>query len=261
MNRLRNLQERFVQLLDSQQFVESALDYRIVERHVKLLRQLDAINTGAISLFDLFRREHVFFSPKFGIILGWDMTRAEKEGTAYTNSRIHPDDLLLLTEAGTHFTSLVFSLSPNARRDYKMYCDYRIIGGDGQSVRVLEQQSVLESDVRGNVWLALSALDLSPYGDTETPVRCRMVNSRTRDLYLFPPPGSKEKDLLTMREKEILSLISKGLISREIADLLYISVNTVNTHRQRIIERLDVSSTSEAIRYAMELGILPAAGS
>jgi len=38
--------------------------------------------------------------------------------------------------------------------------------------------------------------------------------------------------------------------------VLYISVHTVNTHRQRIIRKLDVSNTSEAIRYALDLGIL-----
>ena len=63
-----------------------------------------------------------------------------------------------------------------------------------------------------------------------------------------------------MRVKEILGLIAKGLICREIADLLSISVNTVNIHRQRIIERLDVSSTSGAIRYAIDLGIHLVAG-
>ena len=40
------------------------------------------------------------------------------------------------------------------------------------------------------------------------------------------------------------------------AYVLYISVNTANTHRQRIIRKLDASKTTEAIRYALDLGIL-----
>jgi DNA-binding CsgD family transcriptional regulator len=257
MNKLTKLQERFGQLLASQQFVASELDYSVVERHMRLLEQLDAINTGAISVFDMFRRVHVYFSPKFETVFGWDMSRAKAEGADFGTGRIHPDDLLVLAEAGNYFTSFVFSLTPEKRNDFKMYSDYRIKGtGDGYT-RVLEQQSVLESDRRGNLWLALSVLDLSPYSDTEAPIRCRVINVRTGELYLFPPPESEQRDLLTMREREILNLISKGLISREIADLLYISVNTVNTHRQRIIERLGVSNTSEAIRYALDLGILP----
>jgi len=245
--------------MDSQKFVESELDYTIVENHIRLIKQLEVINTGAMSLFDLFRREHAFYSPKFESVFGWDLARIKKQGVEYSNSRIHPDDFLPLMEAGNYFISFALSLASERRADYKVYLDYRIKGVDDEFIRVLEQQSVLESDHRGNAWLAVSVLDISPYSDIQTPVRSRMINVKTGELYLFPPPESKQKDLLTMREKEILHLISKGLISREIADMLYISVNTVNTHRQRIIERLDVSSTSEAIRYAMDLGILPIA--
>jgi DNA-binding CsgD family transcriptional regulator len=121
---------------------------------------------------------------------------------------------------------------------------------------VLEQQSVLELDPRGNIWLAFSILDLSPFSDTQTPFRCRLTNAIKGELFLFPPTEEEDKNILSAREKEILHMISKGLVSRQIADVLYISVNTVNTHRQRIIEKLDVSNTSEAIRYAMDLGIL-----
>jgi DNA-binding CsgD family transcriptional regulator/PAS domain-containing protein len=259
MNTLRQLQRNFERILDSQEFQESELDYSIVERHVSLLKHLDANITGAISVFDLLRREHVYSSPKFESIFGWDLSKAEKEGISYSYRRVHPDDLLLLSEAGTYFTSFVLSLTPKTRRDYKMFSDYRILGADNKYVRVLEQQSVLELDLRGNIWLAFSVLDLSPFNDTQTPFRCRLTNAIKGELFLFPPTEKDDKDILSAREKEILHMISKGLVSRQIADVLYISVNTVNTHRQRIIEKLDVSNTSEAIRYAMDLGILSGA--
>jgi len=46
------------------------------------------------------------------------------------------------------------------------------------------------------------------------------------------------------------------LISKQIADKLFISVNTVNTHRQRIIEKLNVSNTAEAVQHAGRLGLI-----
>ncbi len=76
------------------------------------------------------------------------------------------------------------------------------------------------------------------------------------NIYFFPPPKPTPADLLTAREKEILGLIAKGLISKQIADQLYISVHTVNTHRQRIIEKLNVSNTFEALTYAANQGLL-----
>ncbi|MDO9040407.1 MAG: LuxR C-terminal-related transcriptional regulator, partial [Bacteroidota bacterium] len=61
---------------------------------------------------------------------------------------------------------------------------------------------------------------------------------------------------LSFREQEILQSLAKGLISKQIADKLFISVNTVNTHRQRIIEKLNVSNTAEAVQYAGRLGLI-----
>ena len=74
--------------------------------------------------------------------------------------------------------------------------------------------------------------------------------------FFSKPIRVRDSDILSMREKDVLNLIAKGLISREIGDILYISVNTVNTHRQNIIEKLNVRNTSEAIQYAMNIGIL-----
>ena len=56
-----------------------------------------------------------------------------------------------------------------------------------------------------------------------------------------------ENSSLSGREKEIARLISKGKTSQEIADTLFISKNTVDTHRRRILEKLGVSSTTELI--------------
>jgi DNA-binding CsgD family transcriptional regulator len=125
-------------------------------------------------------------------------------------------------------------------------------------VRIIEQQVPIEFDKSGNVWLALSMLDLSPDNDLQAPFKGRLMNQQTGELYTFPPEeelAGNQSGRLTTREKEILKLIAKGLISKEIADKLYISVNTVNTHRQRIIEKLNVSNTYEAIRYGHERGL------
>ncbi|MBF0342717.1 MAG: response regulator transcription factor [Nitrospirae bacterium] len=71
----------------------------------------------------------------------------------------------------------------------------------------------------------------------------------TIDLY------EDEVSILTNREKEILVLIAKGLSSRKIAQLLYISIKTVETHRTKIMKKLDVHKTSELVRYAINMGL------
>ena len=61
---------------------------------------------------------------------------------------------------------------------------------------------------------------------------------------------------LTDREREILTLISGGAASKQIADALHVSIHTVNTHRQNIIKKMNVANTAEAIRLATHLGLI-----
>jgi len=65
-----------------------------------------------------------------------------------------------------------------------------------------------------------------------------------------------KKTILSTREVEVLGLVSKGFASKEIADKLFLSVNTVNNHRQNILEKVKASNTSEAVNYARNLGLL-----
>jgi two-component system invasion response regulator UvrY len=60
----------------------------------------------------------------------------------------------------------------------------------------------------------------------------------------------------TKREKEIILLCRDGLISKEIADRLGISRNTVNTIKQHIFKKLDINNSMEMVQYAMKHGII-----
>jgi DNA-binding CsgD family transcriptional regulator len=258
MNEISELIQEYSRLLDQQEFEPAELDYRILEYHIPLLESIDVVDSGCISVFDLYKRRHVYYSKKYTSLLGWDTVRAESD-IEYTNSLIHPDDLPVLFRAGIYYLSMGLSMEDKRNSsNYKTIFEYRVKGKDDSYVRVIEQQIPLEFDRSGNVWLALSMLDLSPDNDQTIPFRGRLKNRITGELYIFPPEDVRLPEnivTLTSREKEILGLIAKGLISKQIADKLYISVNTVNTHRQRIIEKLNVSNTYQAIRYAHERGI------
>ena len=61
-------------------------------------------------------------------------------------------------------------------------------------------------------------------------------------------------DLLTSREREVLQLLAEGLSNREIAEQLNISVKTVETHRSNMMNKLDVDSKTELVKYALRKG-------
>jgi two-component system, NarL family, response regulator NreC len=63
-------------------------------------------------------------------------------------------------------------------------------------------------------------------------------------------------DLLTSREREVLQMIAEGRTNKEIATTLSLSVYTVDAHRGRIMEKLNLHATSELVRFAMRKGLV-----
>lgn len=64
--------------------------------------------------------------------------------------------------------------------------------------------------------------------------------------------SNKSKGVLTKRQIEILELIGQGKTSREIADLLFIGIHTVDTHRKNMVRILGLQGKGELMRYALE---------
>lgn len=67
--------------------------------------------------------------------------------------------------------------------------------------------------------------------------------------------GALPHDPLTPRERQVLQLIAEGLATKEIAAALEISVKTAETHRSRVMAKLDVHNTAGLVRYALRRGL------
>ena len=63
-------------------------------------------------------------------------------------------------------------------------------------------------------------------------------------------------DQLTARQREVLQLIAEGRTTQEIANLLNVSVKTIETHRTQLMQRLDIHDIAGLVRYAIRMGII-----
>jgi len=63
-------------------------------------------------------------------------------------------------------------------------------------------------------------------------------------------------DLLTTREREILQLLAEGKSNKEVANVLNLSLYTIETHRSNIFQKLNLHSTAELILYAIRKGVI-----
>ena len=62
---------------------------------------------------------------------------------------------------------------------------------------------------------------------------------------------------ISKREHEVLELMAKGLTNQEIADKLFVSLNTVKTHTANLFVKLDAKRRTQAIQRAKELQLIP----
>jgi DNA-binding CsgD family transcriptional regulator len=243
------LRKEYETNLSLQVFDEADLDYTSLEqRHKPMLTMLAKVSNSVITVFDMHVRKHIFTSDNFFDLFGHD---ADIEGM---DKKIHSDDLQLLTRNA--ITAIQHVIHRKNMKDYKFICEYRICNVSGEYVRVIEQQSVLESDKSGNTWLALSVLDLSPDQSAFKHVKSCILSLKTNTLLPIQALFGRNNTGLSRRETEILQMVGNGLLSKEISDRLCISVHTVNTHRQRILEKLGADNSMEAVKYASALGLL-----
>ncbi len=252
---MKSPEEEYQRLLESFEFDPGGLDYALLERHKSSLAQLARMSNCGVTVYDMYQRKHVFTSGNFAHLFGYDLNEVEKYDADYFGRQIHPDDLPVIARNGVavlrHFLE-----KREGWADSKMISEYRILAGE-RYLRVIEQYQVLEFDAAGNVWLSLSVLDVSPDQGPLEAVRCKLMNCITGELYQLPEFSEPYAvSPLSEREKRILQLVRDGHLSKEISEQLAISVHTVNTHRQRILEKLNVDNSHEAVRYASRYGLL-----
>ena len=125
--------------------------------------------------------------------------------------------------------------------------------------------------VRAAFEAGASGYVLKEAADTEVVDAVRTVAAGER--YVHPALGARlvaaeveerrraEADPLSEREREVLRLLALGHTNQEIAQMLYISVRTAETHRAHIMQKLGLSSRAELVRYALEQGLIEAEAS
>ena len=246
----------YLEWRNDQQLKAEDLDYRILDRHIELLTQLARVSNSGITVFDMYQQKHVFTSYNFTELFAYDWQGIQEKDTEYFTRQVHPDDVEPLNRNGLAVWKHFWGSDRHEEAMHtKLINEYRIRIGE-RYVRVIEQYQPLELDSVGNVWLSLSVLDVSPNQDPLEKVQSKLMNCRTGEVYILPEFGQPDASPLSPREKKILQLVRDGYLSKEISEQLMISVHTVNTHRQRILEKLKVDTSIEAIGYASRYGLL-----
>ena len=158
-----------------------------------------------------------------------------------------------LTYRHTHELVFLHNLQPltaEERKNYYLSDFLRIHDAQGKCHWVKHRMFPLASLADSSFWLCMCVYTMSR-GTMRKP---KIVNTRTGEVQILT--SQDYVSLLSQREHEVLKLIAEGLLSKEIAESLSISINTVNRHRQNIFEKLHADNAIEACKIGRAMGLL-----
>ncbi|WP_421921112.1 response regulator transcription factor [Marinifilum sp.] len=235
----------------SYQIEESDIDLHKLEEYQELFKRLDPISQSSLLVIDYYHSKYFYISEKVKIKLGLD---SDSTDAVAKKIRIHPDDHLII-DSLDRAIKYICSQAIDERKKYRLVNNFRVCNESKQYVRIFVQHSILEMDKRGNIWLGLRKIDYDPDQGMDKPAVSFLQHVETNEI-VYTIYGDTESGLISKREREVLKLISDGYASKQIADRLFISENTVNNHRKNILRKLHASNTFEAIHKAVRARII-----
>ena len=256
-NSLEQLIKQRLQNIKSHKCDVSEEDYQQIIPKIELLQRLAEVERSIYAVYDMNMRSYLLKSEEQKKLFGLTESIDSHGEVEVHYQKIHPDDLHFVLETDNMVYRFFSELPPAEKKDYKLVYDFRTKNTEGVYMRYMHQSIVLELDKNGKSWLSLVITDLlSDRAANDKPQR-KMINVKTGKLHLFNDDNVEGSGVvLTKRETEILDLIARGYDSKHISDKLYISINTVNNHRQNIVRKTRTENTTQALLYAKRLGII-----
>lgn len=195
-------------------------------------------------------------SPQAETVLGYP--QGYLTVTAFADC-IHPDDRpwFLTFEAKT--AEFLAGLPIDKLMKYKVRYDFRFKKSDGSYIRVLHQVAVVQHDENGGIIRTLGVHTDITHLKAEGKPEMSYIGMDGEPSYLNIDVKNifiKSKQVLTHREKDVLRLLIEGKLSKEIASILHISKQTVDTHRKHMLHKNMLNNTSELIVKAIREGWL-----
>lgn len=247
-------------IYQSQHLEGECLDRTVLARCKEKVATVVAVSNACCVITDASADLCYIFAGSFARLLGiaegdslYKEVNSSDEDIIY--NRIHPEDLVEKRMLEYEFFRFTDRLDGDEKRKYVATCHIRIRNHRNEYIGIRNTTQILQPSPGGKIWLILCGYDLSPEQETFSGIAPRIVNNETGEVTALSL-GGKRVRILTDREKEILGLIREGKPSKQIADVLGISINTVNRHRQNILEKLSVGNSLEAVMAASAMKLL-----
>jgi len=233
------------------------------------LNRLKRDKNRSVYLVSCFQNKHLFVDDFFKELTGYESSQLVEGGIEFWLPLIHPEDKPVVMDTIIQGHAMISDPTVIVNELRPMDLFYRFRKKDGNWIWLCETKWIVPSDKGIKDYIIGSFMDISEQKRKDEQRLLLLQNDGTNGLlkaamefkestkkHLINPDqvvGTEKPigiDQLTKREIEILKLIGEGLSSKQISDKLFISLNTVETHRRHLLEKLQVKNSMELIKEA-----------
>jgi len=232
----------------------SSYGHGSLEEHIKKIIELDTYlpyNSTFFCLTNTQALTYEYVSKNMFSCIGIQSTELKEKGMRYFWSRIHPDDVEpWLTALNTLMKFTVNEISVKDRKQMSYTWNYRLKDAKGDYVNIIQNTTPLEFDIDNKPIIGLAHYTiLDPKIEMDVCASAKFLNSNNEYETKYFNNFSQKllADGISIRERDIIRLLVLNNSSKEIAEKLFISSNTVDTHRRNILKKLKLNSTGELV--------------
>ena len=223
------------------------LDYSRVDEYIRSAEAFSRSSYQSVYIIDYFRRNFLYVSPNPMFLCGLSSERVKELGYRFYLDFVPEDEqsmLLTLNKAGFAFYN---DLPVDERKDWYISYDFHILNEE-KKILINHKLTPLALTSDGRIWLALCVVSAATHTDAGH-IEMHRVGSYGYFEYSNVSRRwiKKQMPSLTDGEKSVLTLSIQGYTMSEIADIIYLSPDTIKKYRKRIFEKLEVRNISEAI--------------
>ena len=238
---------------------------RLIER----FRGQQQVNTRfapVTFLLDYTTKKYIYVDQTCFGLLGYTAEYFLEKGLDEYKSRWHPADYDILNRNIIPYNiNFIRALPKDRYTDFVFSYNHRIQNAIGEYITVLQRYSYIPDEraefpcgVIGVVFdITHFKGDLSMVQTIEETIQ---VNGELLNklIYkkIFPVFETIRQQFITKREQDVLKYLAYGLSSKQMADKLNISINTINNHRKNMLLKTNCKSSAELINYAVKHGLL-----
>jgi len=225
------------------------------ENHLSYLPKEDqfTVDSGYSCIFNWLNMNYTFMSDSVKNTLGYDKTVFMNNGFRFALEIIHPDDRDRLKEMHRLIFEFFYHTPVHVRSRLRFSYNFRVRTADGSYLQIMRQSIFNGLTNEGKpIYEYINSTDISSFwNNNNMRLIIHRLSSAGTYTKCYEYEIQEQQYNLSQRELQVLELARKGHTSKEIASRLYLSIDTIKSHRRNILAKTGACNIIEAISIAL----------